>query len=67
MLESYQESVSTVRYQGIVYSLRDASSTDLGSYRYHVLVEREDRTLDLDWPKNVPAPELPHGPRTWLS
>jgi hypothetical protein len=61
VLERVKAATPAVRYQGIIYSVRDAKSTELGSYRFHILIQRKDEVLNLDWPDNVPMPEAPPG------
>lgn len=61
VLERVKASTPAVRYQGIIYSIRDAKSTELGSHRFQVLVQRTDEILNLDWPDKVPLPEAPPG------
>jgi hypothetical protein len=61
ILERVKASTPAVRYQGIIYSIRDAKSTELGSHRFQLLIQRKDEILNLDWPDNVPMQEAQPG------
>lgn len=65
VLDSFSQKIPAVRHQGVVYSVREAKSTEIGAHRLRALVEKVDDMLNLDWPTNVPEPELPAGPKTW--
>ena len=65
LLQAHLGVVDSVRYQGVLYSVCKGKRWNDNISSEYELIEKLDRTLDLDWPEGAKKPDLPFGPASW--